>query len=84
MLNLRIVFKQTPNNNQSKKQFGLETIESLVNNFASKVPGKVFSLADDSSFLLEQKNSFFGPVTVVDDWVAKAKKVASQLKKQSS
>ncbi|KAJ5111795.1 hypothetical protein NUU61_001425 [Penicillium alfredii] len=80
----RTVFKQTPDNNQAKKQFGGETIESLANNFASKVPDEVFSPAEVLSFLLEQKNSLFGAVTGVEDWVVKAKEAASQLKRESS
>lgn len=77
------VFKQTPDHKQAKKQFGGETIERLANNFASKVPDEVFSPADVLSFLLEQKNSPFGAVAEVENWVAKAK-TASPLKREGS
>jgi chaperone BCS1 len=78
------VFKQTPDHKESKHGFGDETIQRLADDFASKVPDQVFSPAEVLSFLLEQKNSPFGAVTGVENWVAKAKEAASQLKREGS
>lgn len=77
------VFKQMPDHKESKHQFDDETIERLANDFACKVPDQVFSPAEVLSFLLEQKNSPFGAVTGVENWVAKAK-AGSQLKREGS
>lgn len=77
------VFKQTADHKESKHECGDEAIERLANNFASKVPDQVFSPAEVLSFLLEQKNSPFGAVTSVENWVAKTK-AGSQLKREGS
>jgi chaperone BCS1 len=77
------VFKQMPDHKDSKHQLGDETIERLANDFSSKVPDQVFSPAEVLSFLLEQKNSPFGAVTGVENWVAKTK-AGSQLKREAS
>ncbi|KAJ5449509.1 uncharacterized protein N7458_005958 [Penicillium daleae] len=78
------VFKQMPDQKQSKKQLGDETIERLAVDFASKVPDQVFSPAEVLSFLMEQKNSPFGAVAGVETWAVKAKEAASQLKREGS
>jgi chaperone BCS1 len=77
------VFKQTPDHQESKHEFGDKTIERLANDFASKVPDQVFSPAEVLSFLLEQRNSPFGAVTSVGNWVAKTK-AGSQLRREGS
>ncbi|KAJ5853118.1 hypothetical protein N7534_005661 [Penicillium rubens] len=63
----------TPNHKKSKHEFGDEAIERLADDFASKVPDQVFSPAEVLSFLLGQKNSPFGAVTGVENWVARTK-----------
>ncbi|KAJ5791084.1 uncharacterized protein N7518_008095 [Penicillium psychrosexuale] len=75
------VFKQTPDHKESKHEFGDETIERLADEFASMVPDQFFSLAEVLSFLLEQKNSLFGAVTGVENWVERTK-AGSQLKRE--
>lgn len=78
------VFKQMPDHKQSKIKFCDETIERLANDFASKMPDQVFSPAEVLSFLLEQKNSPFGAITGVENWVAKAKEATSPLRREGS
>ena len=53
----------------------------LADDFASMVPDQFFSLAEVLSFLLEQKNSLFGAVTGVENWIERTK-AGSQLKRE--
>ncbi|KAJ5882357.1 uncharacterized protein N7529_001029 [Penicillium soppii] len=50
---------------ESKYDIGNKTIKRLTDDFTSKVPDQVFSLAKVLSFLLEQKTSPFSAVTSV-------------------
>jgi hypothetical protein len=45
---------------------------------------QIFNLAEVFSFLLERNDSPFDAVTGVENWVAKAKETASQLKREDS
>lgn len=78
------VFKQTADHQQSKGEFDNETIKSLANDFAAKVPEHNFRPAEVLSFLGERKNSPIDAVTGVQDWAAEAKQAASQMKREGS
>lgn len=81
----RTVFAQMPDAyKHSKEETNDEIIESLANDFAARVPGKIFSPAEVLSYLLERKSSPVSAVSGVEDWVGKEREAASQLKKENS
>lgn len=81
----RTVFAQMPDaHKHSKEEINGEIIESLANDFAARVPEKIFSPALVLSYLLERKSSPVSAVSGVGDWVGKEREAASQLKKENS